>query len=222
MKIWIKYLLGIFLGLAAAFILPYNNPAVTQLLAAASEFSIRFGRYFLLPVLFFGIAVAVFKLRDTKMLGKTALWTAGTIAGTTLILTLLGLLSILIIKLPRIPITGEKITDIPGIPLRTIALMIFPYSGFDALKEGVFLLPCFIFAGFAGAGCTSDQITYKPVISFFEAAAKLSKGEEEVIEAELEAILITADNVDEYPDYYVEKDTLTQEEADAVRTEVGE
>ena len=173
MKIWIKYLLGIFLGLAAAFILPYNNPAVTQLLAAASEFSIRFGRYFLLPVLFFGIAVAVFKLRDTKMLGKTALWTAGTIAGTSLILTLLGLLSILIIKLPRIPITGEKITDIPGIPLRTIVLMIFPYSGFDALKEGVFLLPCFIFAGFAGAGCTSDQITYKPVISFFEAAAKL-------------------------------------------------
>lgn len=55
-----------------------------------------------------------------------------------------------------------------------------------------------------------------------EAAAKLLKGEEEVIEAEMEAILITAENVDEYLDYYVEKGALTQEEVDAVRAEVGE
>lgn len=55
-----------------------------------------------------------------------------------------------------------------------------------------------------------------------EAAAKLLKGEEEVIESELDAILITADNVDEYLDYYVEKGALTQEEVDAVRAEVGE
>ena len=53
-----------------------------------------------------------------------------------------------------------------------------------------------------------------------EAAAKLLKGEEEVIESEMEAILITADNVDEYLDYYVEKGALTQEEVDEVRAEV--
>lgn len=47
-------------------------------------------------------------------------------------------------------------------------------------------------------------------------------GEEEVIESKLDAILITADNVDEYLDYYVEKGALTQEEVDAVRAEVGE
>lgn len=55
-----------------------------------------------------------------------------------------------------------------------------------------------------------------------EAAAKLLKGEEDVIESEMEAILITAENVDEYLDYYVEKGALTQEEVDAVRAEVGE
>lgn len=52
-----------------------------------------------------------------------------------------------------------------------------------------------------------------------DAAAKLLTGEEEVIEAEMEAILITEENVDEYLDLYVEKGALTQEEVDAVRAE---
>lgn len=173
MKLWIKYLLGIILGIAAAAVLPTENPTVCSALETLNEFSVRFGRYTLLPLLFFAVSAAVFKLRATKTLGKTALWTAITIAGSTLILTTLGLLSILIVKLPRIPITGDKITDVPGIGLKSLVMQLFPYSGFETLKDGAFLLPCFIFAGFAGAGCASDQVSSKPVISFLESASKL-------------------------------------------------
>lgn len=52
-----------------------------------------------------------------------------------------------------------------------------------------------------------------------DAAAKLLTGEEEVIEATMEAILITEENVDEYLDLYVEKGALTQEQVDEVRAE---
>lgn len=90
------------------------------------------------------------------------------------------------------------------------------YYGVDGLPEALLAIKRGIMT--ATVMRDIDEMAQKNL----EAAAKLSKGEEEVIEAELEAILITADNVDEYPDYYVEKDTLTQEEADAVRTEVGE
>ena len=173
MKLWIKYLIAIALGLSAALILPADSPLVTSILSSLSEFSIRFGRYMLLPLLFFGISTAVFKLRSTKMLAKTALWTITAILATTLILTVLGLLSILIVKLPRIPITGEKISSVPSLGIKSLIMQLFPYSGFDAVLDGAYLLPCFIFAGFAGAGCTTDQTASKPVIQFLESAAKL-------------------------------------------------
>lgn len=173
MKLWIKYLIAITLGIGAAFILPADSPAVSSVIASFSEFSVRFGRYTLLPLLFFGVSSAVFRLRSSKNLQKTAVWTLLTILGTTLILALLGLVSILLVKLPRIPITGEKMSSLPSIDIKSLVMQLFPYSGFEALQQGAFLLPCFIFAGFAGAGCTTDQTASKPVIAFLESAAKL-------------------------------------------------
>lgn len=173
MKLWIKYLVAVALGIAVALILPSNSPAVSSVITFFNEFSIRFGRYTLLPLLFFGISSAVFKLRSTKALGRTTLWIAGTIICSTLILTALGLISIIVVKLPRIPITGEKMQSLPAVNLRNLAMQLFPYSGFEALKDGAYLLPCFIFAGFIGAGCTTDQTSSKPVITFIESAAQL-------------------------------------------------
>ncbi len=173
MKLWIKYLIAIILGIATAFILPSQSPLVSSILSSVSEFAVRFGRYTLLPLLFFGISTAVFKLRSSKMLAKTAVWTLVTILGSTLILTVLALLSILIVKLPRIPITGEKMSNLPALDLKSLVMQFFPYSGFEAVLHGAYLLPCFIFAGFAGAGCTTDQTSSKPVIQFLESAAKL-------------------------------------------------
>lgn len=173
MKVWIKYLIGIALGLAAAFIIPSANPAATAVISAASEFAIRAARYTVLPLMFFGVSMAVFKLRNSNQLTKTALWTIGAILGTTLILTVLGLISILIFKLPRIPITGEKMTDLPSIVLKKMIMQILPYSGFNSIADGAYLLPCFIFAGFAGAGCTTDQVASKPLVSFLDSAAKV-------------------------------------------------
>ncbi|WP_147634254.1 dicarboxylate/amino acid:cation symporter [Treponema pectinovorum] len=173
MKLWIKYVLGIFLGILSAFVLPVNNPTVSSIIAVLSEFSIRFGRYTLLPLLFFSVTCAIFKLRSSKLLKKTAIWTGGIIIAGTLGLAFLGLISILLVRLPRIPITGEKITELPSIGLRAFLMQIFPYSSFEALKNGAFLLPAFVFAGFAGAGAASDQTSSKPVITFFESASKL-------------------------------------------------
>src|SRR5574344_297419 len=173
MKLWIKYLLGIALGIAAAFILPFDSPSAASFLAAVTELAVRFGRYTLLPILFFGVMTAVFKLRDSKVILKTSLWTAAVIAGSSLMLTLLGLISILIVKLPRIPITVEKVSTVSTLGIKNLIMQIFPYSGFDAVKEGVYLLPCFVFAGFAGAGCTTDKTASKAVITVAESASRL-------------------------------------------------
>ena len=173
MKVWIKYLIGSLLGIIAAFILPLNIPSVDSAISTLSEIAVRFGRYALIPLVFFGSAMSMFNLRNKKHILKTSLWTAGTIIGSTLILAILGLLSILIVSLPRIPISVEKISEVPTINVKQMILDIFPFSGFDSLKDGVYLLPVFVLAAFAGGACASDTNDSKPVLSVFDSAMKL-------------------------------------------------
>lgn len=173
MKVWIKYLIGIALGLCAYFILPLNVPSVNYFMTSFSEFAIRFGRYALMPLLFFSGSYAFFRLRDSRNLFKTSSWAVCLLVVFTLILLALGVASALIIKLPRIPITGEKMTELPSVELKNLIIQIFPFSSFDSLKDGVYLLPVFIFSAFAGLGCASEKEIAKPVVSFVESASKI-------------------------------------------------
>ncbi|WP_406034279.1 dicarboxylate/amino acid:cation symporter [Treponema saccharophilum] len=176
MKVWIKYLIGIALGIAAYFILPTKVSSVGVVISGISEFAVRFGRYSLMPLLFFSASYAFFRLRDSRTLLKTSSWTILLVFAFTLILLVMGIMSALIVKIPRIPITGERMTELPSVSIRSLLMQIFPYSGFDSLKDGVYLLPAFVFAGFAGAGCASDKDSSKPVISLFESASRLCYG----------------------------------------------
>ncbi len=173
MKLWLKYLIGIVLGVAAAFILPLTSIQGQAFIDAAVEIVLRFCRYGLLPVMFFSIATSFFKLRDERLMTRTALWTGGVILASSFALTLIGLLSALIVKLPRIPITVEKVSEVQTLNLRTLIASIFPYSGFGALVDGAFLLPCFIFAGLAGAGAASDKVSSKQAVTLFDSLSKV-------------------------------------------------
>ncbi|MBQ7157981.1 MAG: dicarboxylate/amino acid:cation symporter [Treponema sp.] len=173
MRIWIKYIIGIVLGVLAGLILPTDSPAVLAAITTASDFVIHFGRYTLLPLLLFGVSSAVYKLRASKIIVKTSLWTVATIIGSSFLVAAIGLISILLVTLPRIPITGEKITELATIDIKSLVMQLLPYSSFESLRDGAFLLPAFIFAGFAGGGCTTDEVSSKPVIAFIQSASKL-------------------------------------------------
>ena len=173
MKVGIKYLIGTVLGVLAAIILPLNVPSVNSFVSSAAELAVRFGRYAVLPFLVFGVSSAFFKLRTDRKIIRTTFWTFATLIAGTLILVLLGLITILVFKLPRIPITGEKMSNIPQLDVKSLVMTIFPYSGFDALKNGDYLLPAFVFAAFAGVGCASDSAASKPVVQVLESLSKL-------------------------------------------------
>lgn len=173
MKNWLKYLIGVALGIVAAIVIPFESAQAQSVLDFIVDFVIRFGRYTLLPLLFFSVATAFFKLRDEKIMLRTTLWTAGVIIASSLMLVIFGLLTSIVIKLPRIPITVEKVSDIPSIDIKDLVLRLFPYSGFSALVDGSFLLPCFIFAGLAGAGAASDKIATKQAVTLFDSISKV-------------------------------------------------
>lgn len=199
MKLWIKFLIGAVLGVLCAFILPIENETVKYLINFITEIVIRFGRYMLIPVVFCSAVTAFNRLRDSKSLAKTAIWTFSIIAISSLLLTIVGLLSILIVKLPRIPVTmnSEAVNSNPvlenkllpmlanvlnGVPenlsgselnVQNLIRAVLPYSAFDALKNGTFVLAAFFFAFLIGTASTADEIVFRPVTTFFDSISKL-------------------------------------------------
>lgn len=173
MKVWIKYLIGVALGIAAAYILPVENVAFANFLSFLTELFIRFGRYIVIPVIFTTVIVAVNKLHSSKLMLKTTLWTFVIIIIASLILTLVGLLSIIVVKLPRIPITVDVVSDIYRIDVKGMIFSLFPSSAFEAIKEGSFLLVSFIFAFIIGWESSSEEIAFKPVYALADSLSKL-------------------------------------------------
>lgn len=169
---WIKYCLGIALGLIAAFILPKG------FVEFISELALRFGRYMVFPVLVFGASSAFFKLKTNGTILNTTKWTAITIAGSSLILTVLGLVSILIVFNITVPTTNNPNDLIPvsGSTLKDMVMSLLPFStfeNFNAVAAGSYLLPAFVFAAMAGLGCAIDTTTSKPVVSVIDSAASV-------------------------------------------------
>lgn len=157
-----------------AFFLPFDVPQFKAVLHFFTELTVRMGRYFLLPVLFFNMTIAITKLRDTGKLLRTGLFTLLTAFALTFITTFIGIISAIIIKLPRIPISVEKLSEPINLNIPERLLSLFPYNGAAGLFEGDFLLPVFILAGFLGAGFASDTIRAKPAFTFFDSLAKIS------------------------------------------------
>ena len=166
-------MIGLALGLLAAFILPTENAAFASAVAFLTELFIRVGRYVVVPLLFTGAIVAVNKLRSSKLLLKTTLLTVLIIVVSSLILTFVGLLSILIVKLPRIPITVDVATDAFNLDVKGMILSLFPYSGFEALKEGSFLLVSLVFAFIIGWESASEETAFKPVFALSDSFSNL-------------------------------------------------
>ncbi|MCR4736499.1 MAG: cation:dicarboxylase symporter family transporter [Treponema sp.] len=173
MKVWIKYLLGVILGIVAAFILPLNNTTASEVLTFLTELFIRFGRYFVVPIVFSTAVVAINKLRLSKQLLRTSLWTLSIIVISAFMFTLIGIVSILIVKLPRIPITVDSITPSFNLDIKSIILSLFPESAFDALKEGSFLLVPFLFGSLIGWESASEQNVFKPVYGLADSLSQL-------------------------------------------------
>lgn len=173
MKVWIKYLFAAIFGIICAFILPSGNPSVAATINFLMEIVIRFGRYMVIPVIFFTGITAYNRLRENKLLVKTSVWTASVIAVSSLILTTVGLISILVVKLPRIPITVENVTEATSLNVEKLLRLLFPYSAFETLGNGTFIFAAYFFALLIGCASTSDPVLFKPATTLADSLSKL-------------------------------------------------
>ena len=173
MKIWIKYIIGCALGIIAALVIPTDLLNSFEFIDIISEITIRCGRYILPALLFFSISVAVFELLKTKMMLKTFLLTFLLIILSSVIFSLLGLGSVTLFKMPRIPILVDIVSENVSSGLKENLLRLFPYSSFEVLIDGVFYLPVILFAIFAGAGCAIDKNASKQTVTLFDSLSRV-------------------------------------------------
>jgi Na+/H+-dicarboxylate symporter len=114
------------------------------------------------------MTISVCNLREENKLFKVFLQTVAVIVLSSFVLMFIGLISALLIKLPRIPISGEKLSTPIILGLSEKILNLLPDSPFEALLDGAFLVPLYVFAGFAGAGFASDRVVSKPAYNLFD------------------------------------------------------
>jgi len=173
MKIWLKYFIGIIIGSLAGVLLPFESETSQKILSFFFQFVIQFGRYMVVPVVFFSMTISVCKLREQRKLWSSV-WKIGVfILGATLSLTIMGLVLGLIIKLPRIPISVEQTASAVTLNIPELLLKLFPTSALSVFNDGAFLLPLYILAGFLGAGCATDRSISKVMMNLFDSLSKV-------------------------------------------------
>ncbi len=174
MKIWIKYLAGILIGIAFALIAPEKNAAFTGITEFLSQFFIQAGRYALYPVLFFSITLSVYEHRENRTLFRMGWSTFLVILASSVGIALIGLVSVLVANPARIPIFVEGSSDIEKIGFAATFMQMLPSSAFEVFTNGLFILPLCAFGAFAGAGCAVDKNDAKATLTLFDSLSRVS------------------------------------------------
>lgn len=162
------------LGITFALVAGAENTLFVQASEFLSKAAVQFGRYALYPAVFFGFTLSIFELRENRSLFKLALITSLIICVAALLLSFIGLLSVIIHTPTRIPIFVESISDIQALGIKESLLQLLPSSSFEAVINGTYILPLCIFGGFAGAGCAVDKNIAKPTITLIDSLARVA------------------------------------------------
>jgi aerobic C4-dicarboxylate transport protein len=168
MKIWIKLLLGILVGVIIALFVPNK-----ELFKNLSLLFIQIGRYGVFPLIFFSLIMGTYELRlDKRILriyGRMLLY----VVLSTILLVLVGIVSVIIFS-PRIPIITVQVPppQIPGF-LDTL-FGIFPANAFRVIVEnGDILLPLLVLAFIIGTNLAFDRVITRPVVSLSDSLSRI-------------------------------------------------
>lgn len=171
MKIWLKYLIAIAVGVTAGLVIPFGDGVVLDAVAGAT---LNVGRYVLLPLSFASMAVAAFELHDEKRLWIVWLKTAGFAIATVVALSLVGLAGAYALSPGRIPLSADAAPAIGSVPtpLGVLSAMLAP-DALGTLSSFEFLLPSSLFAMILGIGLAFDKAASKPVAALLDSASRI-------------------------------------------------
>jgi len=171
MKIWLKYLIAIAVGVTAGLVIPFGDGTILDAVAGAA---LNTGRYVLLPLCFASMAVAAFELHDEKRLWIVWLKTAGFATAAVVALSLIGLAGAYALSPGRIPLSADAAPAVGSVPSPLAVLSaVMPPDALGTLSSFDFLLPSSLFAMILGIGLAFDKAASKPVAAMLDSASRI-------------------------------------------------
>ncbi len=165
MKTPYRYILGILAGLLAGLFLPAGLRAAS-IIGYCAEFSLRLGRYLVLPMIFVTLPVAVTQLRRSGKLGRLLLSSAVLIAISSAVLAALGTLIAWVPETGRLPVIPGVYTGEPPVKLLDILRGVFEMK-FSRL------LPLVVPAFLLGWHLYHDKEIAEPAYNFFDSLSRI-------------------------------------------------
>jgi len=173
MKVWIKLLIGAILGIVLGHFLP-DNQRVMDSLVWLEQFVLSIGRYAIIPVLVFSLAISIYELRQDGQFWPLVIKNLLLIAGISMLVIGIGVLATLAFSPGRIPVMAEEQLDVIRLDVAKNIKDLFPYNMFSVLTgEGVYLFPVYVFAFFFGMGLSYDKSYSKPIISITDSLSRI-------------------------------------------------
>ena len=175
MKIWLKTILAAGAGLLIGALLSRRGGPAAELAPSLARLATRFGGYAVFPVVFFGLVIGTHELRIAGAAWRVYRRLALCLAGSTILLTGVGIASVLLLAPERIPIV--VIADpgtyrLPG--LLETAAGVAPANLFQALvSDGALLLPVVVLALVLGFNIDFDAAATAPLLQLTDALSRL-------------------------------------------------
>jgi len=174
MKIWLKYLLGITIGIVLGIFLPPGNIIYRDTLKFLNELIINIGRYTIFPIVFFSIGYGTFKLKQEKRIVPIYLKTVTYIITSSTLLVLIATGIVLLFSPDRIPIIIENQISYSFPGYKNILTSIFPKNLFHVFGENSnFLLPVTFLGFLLGSNFTFDKVMTRPAYQLFDAMSRI-------------------------------------------------
>lgn len=147
MKIWIRLLLGVVVGLAVGIFLPLLGGDTEALLSRIADLGIRIAVYALFPVVFFGMIIAADELREDgtfiRVFGVAGFW----VPVITLVAIVIGMVAVLGLEPQRIPPILQESQTLSRPDLIGAIGNIFNRNLFEGLVSGPFVIVPVAIAG---------------------------------------------------------------------------
>lgn len=175
MRIWLKTALAATAGILIGVLLSRGGGEIAELAHRLARTAIQVGRYAVFPVVFFGVVMGTHELRGSgaglRVYGRLALY----VAGSSALLTVLGLASVLLLAPQRIPIVAVVEQPANGMTgLVDILGATSPGNLFQALvNDGSLLLPILALGLIFGANLDFDDTVTLPVTQLVDSLCRI-------------------------------------------------
>ena len=175
MKLWMRMLIGVTLGLFLGAYLPVAGRDGIAIMQVLAGLVVNIGRYALYPVVFFGVVVGVHELRADRLTGAVFAKAGAATVALTAVLVPLGTLLTLFLSGQRIPPIFQE-SAIPAVPsVAQLAAEVFPRNLFAVFAgSGDFLLPVAAAALFIGLVLHHEGSTVGPGVDLMDSLARVS------------------------------------------------